>query len=156
MTNVVSLPTHPQGCAPGQTLLQVRSCRGCYTIDCFHVYDTAGQISLQEPLQQKSPPANAGGTRDTGSIPGSGRFPGGGNGNSLQYSSWRIPWTEEPGGLQSTGSQRVRHDLATKQQLYPNSLPKPVQEVCSQLIQHLLRGLGRMVICTSSFHKWGN
>ena len=29
------------------------------------------------------------------------------------YSSvlaWRIPWTEEPGGLQSTGSQRVRHD----------------------------------------------
>ena len=23
---------------------------------------------------------------------------------------WRIPWTEEPGGLQSTGSQRVRHD----------------------------------------------
>ena len=24
--------------------------------------------------------------------------------------SWRIPWTEEPGGLQSMGSQRVRHD----------------------------------------------
>ena len=24
--------------------------------------------------------------------------------------SWRIPWTEEPGGLQSTGLQRVRHD----------------------------------------------
>ena len=30
--------------------------------------------------------------------------------------AWRIPWTEEPGGLQSTGLQRVRHDLATKQQ----------------------------------------
>ena len=30
--------------------------------------------------------------------------------------AWRIPWTEEPGELQSTGSQRVRHDLATKQQ----------------------------------------
>ena len=30
--------------------------------------------------------------------------------------AWRIPWTEEPGGLQSLGSQRVRHDLATKQQ----------------------------------------
>ena len=29
---------------------------------------------------------------------------------------WEIPWTEEPGGLQSIGSQRVRHDLATKQQ----------------------------------------
>ena len=24
--------------------------------------------------------------------------------------AWRIPWTEEPGGLQSTGSQKVGHD----------------------------------------------
>ena len=30
--------------------------------------------------------------------------------------AWDIPWTEEPGGLQSMGSQRVRHDLVTKQQ----------------------------------------
>ena len=30
--------------------------------------------------------------------------------------SWEIPWTEEPGGLQSMGSQRVRHGLATEQQ----------------------------------------
>ena len=30
--------------------------------------------------------------------------------------AWRIPWTEEPGGLQLTGSQRARHDLPTKQQ----------------------------------------
>ena len=28
--------------------------------------------------------------------------------------AWRIPWTEEPGGLQSMGSQRVGHDLGTK------------------------------------------
>ena len=28
--------------------------------------------------------------------------------------AWEIPWTEEPGGLQSMGSQRVRHNLATK------------------------------------------
>ena len=27
--------------------------------------------------------------------------------------AWRIPWTEEPGGLQSMGSQRVRHDSVT-------------------------------------------
>ena len=27
--------------------------------------------------------------------------------------AWRIPWTEEPGGLQSMGSQRVRHDTVT-------------------------------------------
>ena len=30
--------------------------------------------------------------------------------------AWKIPWTEEPGGLYSMRSQRVRHDLATKQQ----------------------------------------
>ena len=28
--------------------------------------------------------------------------------------AWEIPWTEEPGGRQSTGSQRVRHDLAAE------------------------------------------
>ena len=33
--------------------------------------------------------------------------------------AWRIPWTEEPGGLQSTGLQRVRHDRVT------NTLPLP-------------------------------
>ena len=35
---------------------------------------------------------------------------GEGNGNPLQFLAWRIPWTEEPGGLQSMGSQRVGHD----------------------------------------------
>ena len=56
----------------------------------------------------KNPLANAG---DTGSIPGSERSPGGGNGNPLQYIlAWKIPWTQEPGWLQSVGSQRVGHD----------------------------------------------
>ena len=59
---------------------------------------------------------------DVGSIPGSGRSPGGGNSNPLQYSSLEIPWTEEPGELQSMGSQKVRHDLATKQQHQPKIL----------------------------------
>ena len=40
-----------------------------------------------------------------GSIPGSGRSPGIGNGNLLQFSCWEIPWAEKPGGLQSMGSQ---------------------------------------------------
>ena len=35
--------------------------------------------------------------------------------------AWGIPWTEEPAGLQSMGSQRVRHDWATEQKL-PHSL----------------------------------
>ena len=43
---------------------------------------------------------------DLGLIPESGRSPGGGHG----ILAWRIPWTEEPGGLQSVGSQRVGHD----------------------------------------------
>ena len=33
--------------------------------------------------------------------------------------TWRIPWTEEPGRLQSMGLQRVGHNLATKQQQGP-------------------------------------
>ena len=52
-----------------------------------------------------------------GSIPGLGRSPEGGNGNPPQYLSWEIPWTEEPGGLQSMGLQRAGHDWVTKQQL---------------------------------------
>jgi len=28
--------------------------------------------------------------------------------------AWKIPWAEEPGGLQSMGSRRVGHDLSTK------------------------------------------
>ena len=31
--------------------------------------------------------------------------------------AWRIPWTEEPGGLQSTGSQRIRYDRVTNTSL---------------------------------------
>ena len=58
----------------------------------------------------KNPPANAGDTRNTGSILGVGRSPAEGHGNSLQYFCRRIPWTEEPGKLQSMRSQRVRHD----------------------------------------------
>ena len=36
--------------------------------------------------------------------------------------AWEIPWTEEPGELQSTGSQRVRQDLATKPPTPPHRL----------------------------------
>ena len=59
----------------------------------------------------KSPPANAGDVRDEGLIPGSGRCPGGGHGNPrLENLAWRIQWTEEPDGLLSAGSERVRHE----------------------------------------------
>ena len=52
---------------------------------------------------------------DVGSTPGSGRSPGEGNGNHSSMLAWKTPWTEEPGGLQFMWSQRVGHDLATKQ-----------------------------------------
>ena len=42
------------------------------------------------------------------------------------YSStvaWKIPWTEEPGRLQSMGSQRVRHDCATSLSLFSHYVP---------------------------------
>ena len=55
----------------------------------------------------KESACNEGVIEDTGSIPGSGKTPGGGHGNPLQYS---CPLTEEPGGLQPMGSQRVRHN----------------------------------------------
>ena len=52
----------------------------------------------------KNLPANSRDARDLGSIPG------GRNGNPLQYSYQKTPWPEEPGGLQSMGSQRVGHE----------------------------------------------
>ena len=61
----------------------------------------------------KNLPANVG---DVGSIPGLGRSSGGGNGNPFQFLPWNIPRAEEPCGLLYMGSQRVRQDLATKQQ----------------------------------------
>ena len=57
----------------------------------------------------KESACNAG---DPGFIPGAGRSPGEGNGNPSSILAWRIPWTEEPGGLQSRGSQTVGHDWA--------------------------------------------
>ena len=60
----------------------------------------------------KNLPANAG---DMGLIPSPGRFPGEEMATHSRILTWEIPWTEEPGGLQSMGSQRVGDDLATEQ-----------------------------------------
>ena len=56
----------------------------------------------------KNPPAKqeiASNVGDLGSIPELGHFPGEGNGNPLSILAWEIPWTEEPGGPQSLGTQ---------------------------------------------------
>ena len=47
---------------------------------------------------------------DLGLIPGSGRSPGEVMAPHPSTLAWKIPWTEEPGRLQSMGSQRVGHD----------------------------------------------
>ena len=47
--------------------------------------------------------------RDIGSIPGLGRSLEEGMAAHSSILAWRISWTEEPGGLQSMGSQRVGH-----------------------------------------------
>ena len=64
----------------------------------------------------KNLPANAGSTEDVGLVPGLRRFPGGGNGNLLQYICWENTIDRGADWLQPMGWQRVEHDLATKQQ----------------------------------------
>ena len=56
----------------------------------------------QVALVVKNLPDNAGGRRDLGLIPGMATH--------SSILAWRIPWTEEPGGLQSIGSQRVGYN----------------------------------------------
>ena len=55
----------------------------------------------------KNPHANEGGRRDAGSIPGSGRSPGGGHGNSLQYSCLENP--RDRGGWWATVRRVAKH-----------------------------------------------
>ena len=56
---------------------------------------------------------------DWGPIPGSGRSPGEGTTTYSNILAWRIPWRKESGRLKSMGSQRVRHDWATKHIYFP-------------------------------------
>ena len=58
----------------------------------------------------KNVPANAGDSGDGGSIPGSGRSLEEEMATHSSILAVKITWTEEPGGLQFIGSQKVRHD----------------------------------------------
>ena len=69
-------------------------------------------------LVVKNLPANAGDLRKEGLIPGLGHPLEEGMATHSSILAWRIPWTEEPGGLQSIGSQRVRHDWSDLAQHY--------------------------------------
>ena len=75
---------------------------------CFQGLPRCGKEALPH-LEVKNLPASAGDLKDAGCMPGPGRTPGGGNGNS-RILAWEIPRREEPGGLQSTGLQRTGHN----------------------------------------------
>ena len=64
----------------------------------------------QVALLVKNPPANAGDTGDAGSIPRSGRSPEEEMATHSSILAWRIPWIEEPSGLQSIGSHWLRYN----------------------------------------------
>ena len=67
-------------------------------------------VASQVALVVKNLPAIAGDIRDLGSTPGQKDPLEEGMATHSSVLAWRIPWTEEPGGLQSMGLQRVRHD----------------------------------------------
>ena len=87
----------------------------------------------------KNLPASAG---DPGSIPRSRRSPGEGHGKPLQYSSSKILWTEEAGGLHFIGSQRVRH--------IPDML-SCVHEILTLIVLVILDALSSLVLSLSNF-----
>ena len=60
-------------------------------------------------LVLKNLPANAGDIRDAGSIPGCEDFLKKKMTTHSSILAWKIPWTEEPGGLQSVGLQSIGH-----------------------------------------------
>ena len=69
----------------------------------------------------KNPPANAKDPRDVGWIPGYERSPGAGNGNGLQYSCWKVPWTKEGlVGYSSWGCKESDMAERTHTSVHPN------------------------------------
>ena len=71
-----------------------------------HIYTASPIIGTSgAELVVKNLLDSAGDAGDVSSIPGSERSPGEENGYPLQILAWGIPWTEEPGGLQSMGLQ---------------------------------------------------
>ena len=83
----------------------------------------------------KEPVCNAG---DLGSIPGLGRFPGGGHGNPLQYSCLENPHGQRSlAGYSPWAHKWVRHNLVTEQQeIYTSQRLSELQAECTQTDPH--------------------
>ena len=65
--------------------------------------------------------------------------------------AWKIPWTEEPGGLQSMGSRRVRHDRATSLSVFTFMLWRRKWQPTPVFLPGESQGPGSLVGC----HLWG-
>ena len=75
-----------------------------------------------------------------------------GNGIPLQYSCRKIPWTEEPGGLQSMGSLRVGHDWVTSLSLFTFMHWRRKWQPTPVFLPGESQGWGNLVGC----HLWGH
>ena len=78
---------------------------GSFVMQLWRTHTGSSQVALLV----KNSPANAGDMKDVSLVSGSGGSPGGSMATYSSILAWRIPWTEEPGGLQSIGSHRVGH-----------------------------------------------
>ena len=85
----------------------------------------------------KNLPANIEEKRHAGSIPWPERSPGVGNGNPTVFFAWKIPWTEEPRGLQFMELQRLAHDWTHTRnaQQIPEGLPYVIEKLLGLLLQ---------------------
>ena len=79
-------------------------------MDMLAYSKTSLPLATCQGAVEKNLPANTEGARDEGLIPGTGRSHGEGMATHSSILAWKIPWTGDPGGLQSMGSQRVGHD----------------------------------------------
>ena len=77
---------------------------------CFNEYANMSVCEHVQAFQVVLVVKNLPAIRDMGLISELGRSPRGGMTTHSSILAWRIPWTEEPCGLQSIGSHRVRHD----------------------------------------------
>ena len=82
---------------PGLDAVTSASLQLFWPLKCHKAFAVA--LASQVALVVKNPPANAGDLRDTGSIPGLGRSLEEEVATHSSILAWRIPWTEEPGGL---------------------------------------------------------
>ena len=120
-------------------------------LSVLHSYEQENHFHLHWPLDRasqvalvvKNLPANAGDIKVTGLIPGLGRSLEKGMATHSSILTWRIPWMEEPGGLQSRESQSwsqlrwLSTHIHTSRQAYAHtcSLHSPWKQVCAESLR---------------------